>query len=168
MIGIVEIEPLAAAMHDERNAELVEQRDAPVGRARRRDIDGVDLLVGDDAAVGGLLVVGVGRGEHEVEIVPARIVAEAGEEFDEMRIDVDRSACRQHIADHAGLAGRQPPRAGVRPVAVPLGRVRNAPPRLLADFRIAVQRPAHRRLRKIEHVGELFQVHGGLQNLKAL
>ena len=103
--GIVEVEPLAAAMHDEGNAELVEQRDAPVGRARRRDVDGVDLLVGDDAAIGGFLVVGVGRRENKVEIVPARIVPKAGEEFDEVRIDVDRGAGRKHVSDIAWRLG---------------------------------------------------------------
>ena len=76
-------------MHDVGDAELVEQRDAPVGRPRRGDVDGVDLLVGDDAPIGRFLLVGCGRRQHQVELVGARIVAEPGQELDEMRVDVD-------------------------------------------------------------------------------
>jgi hypothetical protein len=140
-------------MHDEGDAELVEQGDAAVVRARRRDIDRVDLLVGDDAAIGRLLVQGIRRAQHQVELVAAGIVAEARQELDEMRIDVDRCPRRHDIADHPGLAGRQPARARVRPVAVALGGIGDPAARLFADLRIAVQRAAHRGLRQRQHVG---------------
>ena len=78
----------------------------------------------------------------------AGIVAEPGQEFDEMRVDVDAVAGRHDVADHAGLAGRQPPRARVWPIAVALGRVDDAAARFLGDLGIAVQGAADRGLRQ--------------------
>ena len=156
---IVEIQPFGAAVHDIGDTEVIEQRDAPVRRSRRRDIDGIHLLVGHDAPVGRFLLIGSGGAQHEVEVVGARIIAQPGQELDEMRVDVHACAGRHHVADHPGLAGGQPAGARVGPVAVPLGGVHYAPARLLVDLRIAVQGAAHRGLRQGQHVRKLFQVH---------
>ena len=166
-IGIGKLQAFRAPVDDVGDAQRGEQRHPPIGRPRRGDVDGIDLLVGDDAPVGGLLLVGRGRAQHQVEVVDPRIVAEARQELDEMRVDVHRGAGRHDIADHPGLAGRQAPGTGVWAIAVPLGCIHDAAPRLLADLRIAVEGAADRGLRQREHGRELFQVHSkALSNLR--
>ena len=158
--GIVEIEAFAAAMHDEGNAELRGAapragRPAAARRCRRR-------RPACWRRCGGRWSPRRRRRPGDStrsSSCAARIVAEAGQELDEMRVDVDGGAGRHDIADHAGLAGRQPPRARVGPVAMALGGVHHAPARFLADLRIAVQRAAHRRLRKRQHLRQLLEVH---------
>jgi hypothetical protein len=41
-----------------------------------------------------------------------RMLAQSGQEFDKMRVQIDIAANRQHIADRSGLAGRK--LAGIR------------------------------------------------------
>ncbi len=86
---------------------------------------------------------------------------EPGDELDIMRIEEEVAVGLQHGADGTGAPGGEPPCADVRPVVEAAGGLEHALARRLAHFRIAVERPADRRLGKPQPAGELLELHVG-------
>ena len=75
---------------------------------------------------------------------------------------------RNDVTDNLGLAGRQAAGAGARAIVQFRCRFLNFQSGSFADFRKAVQRPAHRCLGEAEMLGKLFEVDDILRHGRAL
>jgi hypothetical protein len=92
---IVDVEPgmrdlhvVGAPMHQEGHAQFGERRDALVIGRRRRQHQRIDALAGDEAAEHRHFVVGVDRGDDDIDVVLGHPLADAGEELGGVRAEM--------------------------------------------------------------------------------
>jgi hypothetical protein len=158
--GIVTVARRGAAVDDEGQADLLEERDARIARAGGMDDEPVDRALGGELAVDPRLVAVVHDREHHVIAAAEVGLARAGDEVGEDRVhDLVLGGERDHVADRHGAPRGERAGAGVRAVVEAFGRLGHAAARRFGHLRIAVQRPADRGLRKPELPGQLLEVH---------
>ncbi len=164
--GVVDIEPgdrfanIGSPVQDEGDTQASEKLCSFVADGGRMQYNGVNLLTRRQSAVGSqfLLMARDRRHEH-VDLLTGHVAADAGEKFRHMGAKLIGTA--QHQTNGTGPSGGQAQRAGIGSVSEQVRGLRDAPPRGLVDFRIAIERAAHRGLRQAEMLGEVLQSHSG-------